>query len=69
MMTTASQTRWKSEMGQSLPGRAASKQGHVRYVPKGEASSLLRYLLMATHMTSFPRNNLSKVGAVPFQKT
>jgi hypothetical protein len=30
-----------SPLGQSLPGRAASNFGHVRYAPKAEASSLL----------------------------
>jgi hypothetical protein len=27
-------------MGQSLPGRASSNSGHVRYAPKAEESSL-----------------------------
>jgi hypothetical protein len=53
--------------GQSLPGRASSNSGHVRYAPKAEESSppLIRLCgLMATHMTSFPRSSLLKGGTV-----
>ena len=31
----------RSELGQSLPGRASSKSGHVRYASKAEESPLL----------------------------
>ena len=57
-----------SARGQSLPGRASSNSGHVRYAPKEEESSLPVICpcgLMATHMTSFPRSNLLKGGKVP----
>jgi hypothetical protein len=60
-----------SQMGQSLPGRASSNSGHVRYASKAEESSLpvIRHCgLMATHMTPFPRSSLLKGGTVPFQE-
>jgi hypothetical protein len=44
-----------SEMGQSLPARASSNSGHVRYAPKAEESSL-------------PVGSLLKGGTVPRQE-
>ena len=63
--------RCASGLGQSLPGRASSNSGHVRYAPKAEESSLPVICLcglMATHMTSFPRSSLLKGGTVPRQE-
>ena len=55
----------------SLPGRASSKPGHVRYIPKAEASSLLWYALAVDGDAHdvISRSGLLKAGKVPFQKT
>jgi hypothetical protein len=58
-------------MGQSLPGRASTNSGHVRYALKAEESSLPEMRLCgltATRTTSFPRRSLLKGGTVPFQE-
>ena len=63
--------RLTSVQRQSLPGRASSNSGHVRYAPKAEESSLLAICLcglMATHMTPFPRSSPSEGGTVPISK-
>jgi hypothetical protein len=63
-----------SAMGQSLPGRASSKSGHVRYAPKRkQAQSIggrsdMPCRLIATLWTSFPCSSLLKGGPVPIRK-